>query len=74
MEKFQITDPSLKFWVSGSPSVNGNRIWALAIMEKMEKWPPFRQQPISVLPRSKPVHRIFFVVKQGIELACLSGI
>ena len=35
MEKFQITDP-LKVWLSGFPSVDGNRISVLAIMKKME--------------------------------------
>ena len=39
-EKFQITDP-LKVWVSGFPSVDGSRVLVLAIMEKIEKWPPF---------------------------------
>ena len=33
-EKFQITDPSNKVWVSSFPSVNGNGISMLAIMKK----------------------------------------
>ena len=40
MEKFQITNPP-KVWVSGFLSVDRNRISALAIMKKIEKWLPF---------------------------------
>ena len=34
-EKFQMTNPP-KIWVSGFPSVDGNRISASAIMKKLE--------------------------------------
>ena len=39
-EKFPITDPP-KVWVSSFLSVDRNGISALAIMKKIEKWPPF---------------------------------
>ena len=35
-EKFQITDPSPKDWVSSFPTVNGNRISVSAIMKKLK--------------------------------------
>ena len=35
-EKFQITDPPPKVWVSGFLSVDGNGISALAIMKKFK--------------------------------------
>ena len=34
-EKFQITDPR-KVWVSGFPSLNGNRMSVSAIMKKLK--------------------------------------
>ena len=36
MENFQITDPPPKVWVSGFPSVDGNRISLSAIMKKLK--------------------------------------
>ena len=36
MEKFQITNPTPKVWVSGFPSVNRNGIFALVIMKKLK--------------------------------------
>ena len=42
IENFQIINPP-KVWVSSFLSVNKNRISALAIMKKIEKWPPFHK-------------------------------
>ena len=36
MEKFPITEPPPKVWVSGFPSVNGNGISVSAIMKKLK--------------------------------------
>ena len=46
--KFQITDPP-KVWVSAFPTVNVNDNLALAVVQKMEKWPPFCEKSKVIL-------------------------